>query len=210
MELSQTDATLLAVSKTRTVDEILSIYQQGQRKFAENRIEEINRKAPLLPKDIEWHLIGPLQSRKVKEFNPIVHLFHALDRQKIWNKLNEWAQTNKVKVRALLQIHIAEEETKHGFSIDEIISILEKKKHLEWPNVEICGLMGMATNTDNLEDIRNEFASLKKLFDELQQRFFDLSQFTELSMGMSGDYKIAIEEGATMIRVGSLIFGPRK
>lgn len=206
------DASLIAVSKTRTVEEILSLYQEGQRAFGENRIEEINRKAPNLPQDIQWHLIGPLQSKKVKLYHPSIHLFHALDRIKIWDLLNDCASENNIRVKVLLQVHIAQEESKHGFKLEELVSVIQSqdRKHQTKHQIDLIGVMGMATNTTDVNVIKNEFTSLKAAFDRIQKECPVSRQFTEISMGMSGDYPIALECGATLIRVGSKIFGPRQ
>lgn len=181
----------------------------GQRDFGENRIEEINRKAPLLPADIKWHLIGPLQSKKVKLYSANVFKFHALDRVKIWRKLQQWCEENTTRVNAMIQIHIADEESKHGFSYEEIDELIKKKEQQAFPLVDITGLMGMATFTDDQNKVTNEFETLKAYFDDIKTRGIFGSSFRDLSMGMSGDYELALEKGATVIRVGSKIFGPR-
>ncbi len=202
-------AQLIAVSKTRSDDEILTLYNQGQRDFGENRIEEIERKKLELPKDIRWHLIGPLQSKKVKLYSSDILLFHALDRVKIWNLLDQWADTNNVVVEALIQVHVAQESTKHGFHPDELKSILDGDILSRNRHVKIKGLMAMATNTDDSDQVSSEFHEVKALFDHIKEVYIPDESFSELSMGMSNDYELALDEGASMVRIGSLIFGPR-
>lgn len=198
--------TLVAVSKTKPNEDILEAYNVGHRVFGENKVQELAEKHETLPKDIEWHMIGHLQRNKVKYIAPFVHLIHGVDSFKLLKEINKRAFQNNRTINCLLQIHIAQEQTKFGFSEEEVIALLNSQEYKELTNVKIVGLMGMATFTDDETQIRNEFKSLKQLFDKLST--FNL-QFTTLSMGMSGDYQIAIEEGSTMVRVGSSIFGER-
>ncbi len=215
-ELEPFNATLVAVSKTQPAETILAAYLGGQRIFGENYVQELVEKQKHLPADIQWHFIGHLQSNKVKYVAPFVTLFHAVDSFKLLKEINKEASNTNRVINCLLQIYIAEEETKFGFSFDEVTELLNSKQFSELNNIRIVGLMGMATNTQNQAQIRNEFKSLKHFFDDLvalkansnkqQLKNFDPR---ELSFGMSGDYKIALEEGSTMVRIGSMIFGER-
>lgn len=198
--------TLVAVSKTKPNTAILEAYQAGQRAFGENKVQELTEKYESLPKDIEWHMIGHLQSNKVKYIAPFVNLIHGIDSFKLLKEINKRAAQNERVINCLLQIHIAEEDTKFGFDEKEVIELIKSEAFQDLKNIKVVGLMGMATFTDNENQIRKEFKSLKKIFDKLSTLYFQLST---LSMGMSGDYQIAIEEGSTMIRVGSSIFGER-
>ncbi len=201
---------LVAVSKTKPADLIRELYDQGQRIFGENRVQEMIEKYELLPTDIEWHLIGHLQKNKVKYIAPFVSLIHSVDSKDLLKVIHKEALKNKRVIPVLLQFHIADEETKFGLSIEEAESILTDMEQLPLSGIQIVGVMGMATFTDNTDQIREEFRRLKQYFDRLKARFFHESEvFKHISMGMSGDYKIAIEEGSTMIRVGSAIFGAR-
>lgn len=195
--------TLVAVSKTHPVEAIKRLYDEGQRIFGENKVQELISKQPLLPKDIQWHLIGHLQTNKVKYIAPFVSMIHSVDSLKLLREINKQALKANRVIDCLLQVHIAMEETKFGLSETELDEILSSEETRAFQNVRLLGLMGMATNTENETLIRNEFKKLKSLFD-LQR-----SRFSVLSMGMSSDYKIAIEEGSTMIRIGSLLFGGR-
>jgi pyridoxal phosphate enzyme (YggS family) len=197
---------LVAVSKTKPNEDILEAYQAGQRIFGENKIQEMASKYEALPKDIEWHMIGHVQTNKIKFMAPFVSLVHGVDREKVLKELNKQAQKNERIIKCLLQVHIAQEETKFGFDSGELDSVLNNRS--EYTHVEIVGLMGMASNTDNEDQVRGEFKTLKTLFDTISERY-GLDSFNTLSMGMSGDFSIAIEEGSTMIRVGSSIFGAR-
>jgi hypothetical protein len=215
-ELSPFHATLVAVSKTKPVEMILEAYQGGQRIFGENYVQELVEKQKQLPADIEWHFIGHLQSNKAKYIAPFVSLIHSVDSFKLLKAINKEALNQNRIINCLLQIFIAEEETKFGFSIDEAYDLLLSNELSELKNISIIGLMGMATNTDNEEQIRNEFKSLNKFFDRIKDlktnsKNMPLENFQpkELSFGMSGDYKIALQEGSTMIRIGSMIFGNR-
>ena len=198
--------TLVAVSKTKPNEAISEAYQAGQRVFGENKVQELTEKYESLPKDIEWHMIGHLQSNKVKYIAPFVSLIHGVDSFKLLKEINKRAAQNERVINCLLQIHIAEEDTKFGFDEKEVIELIKSEAFQDLKNIKIVGLMGMATFTDDENQIRKEFKSLKNLFDKLQ---ISNHQFQILSMGMSGDYQIAIEEGSTMIRVGSSIFGER-
>lgn len=201
--------TLIAVSKTKTNEQILEAYHAGQRDFGENRVQEILPKYEALPKDIRWHLIGHLQTNKVKQVAPFVHLIHSVDSEKLLAEINKQAGNCKRIIPVLLQIFIAQEETKFGFSIEEAEAILFSSED-KYPNVRIEGLMGMATNTEDQNQVEKEFKSLKDFFVQMQFKIHPpLTRFKILSMGMSSDWKIAVKEGSTMIRVGSLVFGER-
>lgn len=202
--------TLVAVSKTKPVSAILEAYQAGQRIFGENKVQELCEKHEQLPTDIEWHLIGHLQSNKVKYIAPFVSLIHAVDSLKLLGEINKQALKNNRVISCLLQFHIAQEDTKFGLSLDEAIELIQSETFRSFQNIRITGVMGMATFTDNTEQIREEFRTLRHIFDELKARFFsNHTDFSIRSMGMSGDYREAIEEGSTLIRVGSSIFGER-
>lgn len=198
--------TLVAVSKTKPIADIEEAYAAGQRVFGENKIQEMTAKQEVLPKDIEWHMIGHIQRNKVKYMAEYVALIHGVDSLKLLKEINKQAQKHNRVIPCLLQIHIAEEVTKFGFDENELSELIASSDIKQLTNIKIVGLMGMATFTDNNQQIRKEFKQLKSLFEKTKSSFPDLSQ---LSMGMSGDYKIAIEEGSTMIRVGSSIFGSR-
>lgn len=193
---------LVAVSKTKSNELIIEAYGAGQRIFGENKVQELVEKEESLPKDIEWHMIGHLQTNKVKYIAPFVSLIHAVDSKKLIKEINKRAKQNNRVIPCLLQIHIAQEESKFGLDKDGVIEILKT----DFPNVSIVGLMGMATFTDNKNQIRKEFKYLKDIFDELKE---SQPNFSILSMGMSGDYSVAIEEGSNMVRIGSSIFGER-
>ncbi len=194
--------TLVAVSKTKPNTAILEAYQAGQRIFGENKVQELAQKAEELPKDIAWHMIGHLQTNKVKFIAPFVSLIHGVDSLKLLKEINKRAEQNNRIIDCLLQVHIATETTKFGFGINEVESALNEAK--QFKNIKIVGLMGMATFTDDTQQVAEEFKSLKTVFDSIKN-----DHITTLSMGMSGDYKLAIEQGSTMIRVGSAIFGHR-
>lgn len=201
---------LIAVSKTKPASDILEAYAVGQRVFGENKVQEMCDKYEVLPKDIEWHLIGHLQTNKVKYIAPFVTLIHAVDSLKLLKEINKEAQKNGRIINCLLQFHIAQEETKFGLDFDEVSEILKDDEFLLLENVNIVGLMGMATFTEDVEQIKEEFRTLSNYFQIIKSHYFKFNpDFKEISMGMSGDYKIAIEEGSTMIRVGSSIFGRR-
>mgnify|MGYP001791422681 FL=1 len=205
-----TSVKLVAVSKTKPVMDILAAYNTGQRCFGENRVQEILNKKDLLPNDIEWHLIGHLQGNKVKEIVPVISMIQSVDSFKVLSTINSEALKSKRVTDCLLQIHIANEETKSGFNLKELSEVVESPGFNSLKNVRVCGVMGMATYTSDLEQIRKEFAYLSECYKVLKNNYFTGSHhFKEISMGMSGDYEIAIKEGSTMIRVGSLIFGER-
>jgi pyridoxal phosphate enzyme (YggS family) len=209
-ELEAKKVNLVAVSKTKPASDILELYELGQRDFGENYVQELVEKAEQLPKDIRWHFIGHLQSNKVKYIAPFVHLIHGVDSEKLLKEINKQAAKLNRTIDVLLQIHIAKEETKFGLDEKELNTIIntnESELH-ELKNVRICGLMGMASFSEDMNLVRSEFQYLKKLFD---QHAFTIqhSPFTILSTGMSSDYQIAIEEGSTMVRIGSLLFGVR-
>lgn len=204
------NVTLVAISKTHPPEIVMEAYNAGQRIFGENKVQELLSKYEVMPKDISWHLVGHLQTNKVKYIAPFISLIHSVDSLKLLKEINKEAIKNNRIINVLLQVHIAEEETKFGLSNDEIISILESEQYRSFENIRVTGLMGMATFTDNHNQVRKEFKGLKTLFMEIKRNFFSESiAFNTLSMGMSGDYQIAIEEGSTMIRVGSSIFGER-
>jgi pyridoxal phosphate enzyme (YggS family) len=202
---------LVAVSKTKPVSDILEAYNSGQRSFGENRVQELMQKKDLLPSDIEWHLIGHLQSNKVKLIVPFINMIHSVDSFRLIKIIDiEASRINRV-VNCLLQIHIAEEETKFGFSMTEIHEMIRSEDFRILNSLRICGIMGMATFTEDTERIRKEFRYLAGCFNELREGYFaEEPSFREISMGMSGDFKIAIWEGSTIVRIGSLIFGERK
>lgn len=202
--------TLVAVSKTKPVSAIQEAYDTGQRIFGENRVQEMTEKYEQLPKDIEWHLIGHLQTNKVKYIAPFVSMIHAVDSLKLLKEINKQAKKNDRVIDCLLQFHIADEDTKFGLNFNEAQDILESPEFAEMRNVSVVGLMGMATFTDDTEQVREEFRTLENYFQVIKSHFFKFNDnFRHISMGMSGDYQIAIEEGSTMIRVGSAIFGSR-
>lgn len=202
---------LVAVSKFHPAEAIKEAYQSGQRIFGESRAQEMKAKQKELPDDIEWHFIGPLQSNKVKDIAPFVHTIHSIDSPKLLHEVNKQAAKQNRTIRVLLEIHVAQEESKHGFTPEEIKELLHETNLSIFPNIKICGLMGMATFTDNETQVRAEFRVLARLFGELKDTFFkESNDFVELSMGMTDDYNIAIEEGSTMIRIGSYIFGQRE
>jgi pyridoxal phosphate enzyme (YggS family) len=208
-QLSQ-NIKLIAVSKTKPVETLMEAYHSGQKIFGENKVQELVGKYEQMPKDIEWHMIGHLQSNKVKYIIPFVSLIHSVDSENLLSEINKQAaKINKIQ-QVLLQISIADEETKFGFEEEELFKLLAKYINHEFNHIEIIGLMGMATFTDNEEQIGNEFAGLKKLFELVKSKYFSHKEsFQALSMGMSSDYKIAIANGSNLIRVGSSIFGGR-
>lgn len=200
--------TLVAVSKTKPNDLILEAYNAGQRIFGENKIQEMTAKYESLPKDIQWHMIGHIQTNKVKYMAPYVSLVHGCDREKVLKEINKEAKKNDRVINCLLQVHIAEEDTKFGFSEEELFALINNWEDKNLTSINVVGLMGMATNTDQIEQVKKEFNSLSKVFHEIKaMKIF--SGFNTLSMGMSGDFLTAIECGSTMIRVGSSIFGAR-
>lgn len=200
---------LVAVSKTYGIDVIQNAYDEGVRIFGENKVQELVPKAEALPKDIRWHLIGHLQTNKVKYIAPFVEMIHSVDSFKLLQEIQKQALRNNRTIKVLLQFHISEEETKFGFKPENLDMLLKEEIWNQIPNVQICGVMGMASFSEDMNQVRNEFKSLKNIFDTLKKSQLFSDSFKEISMGMSGDYKIAVEEGSTMIRVGSALFGKR-
>jgi PLP dependent protein len=201
---------LVAVSKTKPVSDIMAAYNAGQKYFGENRVQELLNKKELLPPDIEWHLIGHLQTNKVKYIVPFISMIQAVDTYKLLVTINSEALKIGKVVDCLLQIHIATEETKFGFRMKDLCEDLESESVLNLKNVRICGVMGMASFTPDSDKVKNEFEYLKECFNSLKGTYFRTNPyFKEISMGMSGDYKLAIREGSTIVRIGSLIFGER-
>ena len=203
------NVTLVAVSKTKPVADLMEAYNAGQRIFGENKIQEMIEKWQQMPKDIQWHMIGHVQSNKVKYMIPYVKLIHGVDSMKLLQEINRLAAKWRKKVDCLLQIHIAEEETKFGLDENELEEIFHSDELKTFQNIRIVGLMGMATFTDNQEQIKREFQHLKSIFDKYSQLNTANCQLNTLSMGMSGDYQLAIECGSNMVRIGSSIFGGR-
>lgn len=204
------EVTLVAVSKTKSPEEIIEAYDAGQRDFGENKVQEMTEKYEKLPKDIRWHMIGHVQRNKVKYMAPFVNLIHGVDSLKLLKEINKQAEKNQRTISCLLQVFIAEEETKFGLNREELLDLLKSEEFKKLSHITIVGLMGMATFTEDNHQIEREFRYLKKLFDEICT-FPKTKNFTPetLSMGMSGDYTIALQCGSTMIRVGSAIFGER-
>ena len=201
---------LVAVSKTKPEELIMEAYNIGYKVFGENKIQDLVRKYENLPKDIEWHFIGHLQTNKIKFIVPFVSLIHAVDSFKLLKSINKEAKKINKTIDCLLQVHIAKEDTKFGLNKTELLEILDSTEFNKLKNINICGLMGMATYTNNIAQITKEFKYLSDLKTELKEKYFTKnSSFKELSMGMSGDYKIAIEQGSTIVRIGSDIFGAR-
>lgn len=196
------EITLVAVSKTKPISDILVAYESGQRIFGENKVQELEMKHTKLPSDIEWHMIGHLQSNKVKYIAPFISLIHAVDSLKLLKEINRRAKQNNRVINCLLQVHIASERTKFGFEINEINEILDESNKLE--NICIKGLMGMATFTEEKSQLNSEFTKINNLFKKIKNK-----KISTLSIGMSGDYELAINNGSTMIRIGSTIFGNR-
>ena len=210
-ELLKTNTTLVAVSKTKPASAIQTMYDKGQRIFGENRVQELVDKQDTLPKDIQWHAIGHLQRNKVKFIAPFVSMIHSVDSTRLLGEINKRAAENERSIDCLLQFHIAEEESKFGWqNVEEVLNLLKSSNFSEMQNVRIVGVMGMASFTDDEKQVKGEFQRLKAYFDELKGGFFaDKEDFKEISMGMSGDYQLAVEEGSTMVRIGSLLFGKR-
>ena len=198
--------TLVAVSKTKPVEDLKEAYDAGQRIFGENKVQEMTEKWETLPKDIEWHMIGHVQRNKVKYMAEYVSLIHGVDSLKLLKEIDKQGRKCNREIACLLQVHIAEEDTKFGFDEKELKDLILDPAFLNLKNIKIVGLMGMATFTDDMAQVRREFKSLKSLFNSLKSK---LTKMNILSMGMSGDYEIAIEEGSTMVRIGSSIFGAR-
>jgi pyridoxal phosphate enzyme (YggS family) len=201
---------IVAVSKTKPVNEILEACSAGHRIFGENRVQEMLTKKDQLPDDLEWHFIGHLQTNKVKLIVPFISLIHSVDSFKLLKMINSEAQKINKKIDCLLQFHIAKEETKYGFSIEEAEEMMESAEISQLTAVRVCGVMGMATFTENTSQVREEFRNLVRYFKIMKNSYFiNNTSFTEISAGMSGDYRIAIEEGSTIVRLGSIIFGER-
>jgi len=205
-QLDSQNITLVAVSKTKPVEDILALYHLGQKDFGENYVQELAEKYDRLPKDIRWHFIGHLQTNKVKYIAPFVSLIQSVDSEKLLKEIDKQAKKNNRIIECLLQVHIAKEETKFGLDENELDDIMKDTKH---SNIRICGLMGMASFTTDEKIVRREFQFLKSLFDKYSTIGTRPSAFSRLSMGMSSDYKMAIEEGSNMVRIGSLLFGER-
>lgn len=205
-----TTTRLIAVSKTKPVEDIQEAYNAGQRVFGENKALEMRDKHEALPKDIEWHFIGHLQTNKIKYIIPYVSLIHSIDSLNLLKEVNKEATKKGRKVDCLLQFHIAQEDTKFGLSYEEAEQLLSSTEYKQMENIRIVGVMGMATFTDNNTQVSDEFGSLRTIFDRLKKEYFSAEEsFCELSMGMSDDYHLAIEQGSTLVRVGSAIFGKR-
>jgi len=198
--------TLVAVSKTKPNEDILEAYEAGQRIFGENKVQEMVQKWEDLPKDIEWHMIGHVQRNKVKYMAEFVSLIHGVDSPRLLKEINKQAKKHDRVIPCLLQIHIAEEDTKFGLDEKELNELVDSDEFKTMEHIKIVGLMGMATFTEDMDQVRREFAQLKSLYDHLKAKLTDINI---LSMGMSGDYTVAIEEGSTMVRIGSSIFGAR-
>jgi len=210
-ELDDSAVKLVAVSKFQDADAVLEAYEAGQRVFGENIVQELVEKQEILPKDIEWHLIGHLQTNKVKYIAPFISLIESVDSLKLLQEINKQAAKNKRVIDCLLQVYIADEDTKFGLGFDEVVELLRSEEYQAMENIRIVGLMGIASNTKVEKQIRDEFEELKVLFDGIKLSYFRKADyFKEVSMGMSSDYKIAVEEGSTMVRIGSNIFGKRK
>lgn len=201
---------MVAVSKTMPVDALMIAYNAGQRIFGENKAQEMTAKQPLMPADVQWHFIGHLQTNKVKHIVPFVSMIESVDSLKLLVEINKIAANCNHVIDCLLQFHISDEETKFGLDMDECNQLLSGEGFQKMANIRICGVMGMASFTDNTEQVQGEFRALKTIFDQLKNSWFkEASHFAEISMGMSGDYQIAIAEGSTIVRIGSLIFGER-
>lgn len=207
-ELNSSKTTLVAVSKIKPLSDIQTLYELGQKDFGENYVQELIEKAEALPKDIRWHFIGHLQSNKVKYIAPFVHLIQGVDSEKLLAEINKQGKKNNRIINCLLQVHIAQEETKFGFDADEVSALVKKTTSggSVFDNVNICGLMGMASFSDDMQKVKSEFETLSELYKTLQS---SIPSFNTLSMGMSGDYELAVECGSNMVRIGSLLFGVR-
>jgi PLP dependent protein len=202
--------TIVAVSKTKPPESILEAYHSGHRDFGENKVQELVAKQEQLPRDIRWHMVGHLQSNKVRYLAPFIHMIHSVDSLKLLRVIDSEGEKNKRVIDCLLQVHIALEETKFGLSEDEIPELISSTGPGSLEHVRIRGLMGMATYTENREQVREEFRSLKRIFDRVRKDVVPENPwFDQLSIGMSGDYQIAVEEGSTLVRIGSILFGPR-
>lgn len=205
-ELNACNATLVAVSKTKLVEDIQALYDLGQRDFGENYVQELTEKATQLPEDIRWHFIGHLQRNKVKYIAPFVYMIHGIDSESLLQEVDKQAAKNNRPISCLLQMHIAREETKFGLDEEELESLVNKIQEKHFGHLQVCGLMGMATFTDDTQKVSEEFSLLHSLFNKYTTA---LSGFKILSMGMSADYKLALSKGSNMVRIGSLLFGSR-
>lgn len=205
------NVTLLAVSKTKPASDIMSLYDAGCRDFGENKVQELTQKYNELPKDIRWHQIGHLQTNKIKYIIPFVYMIHSIDSMKLAAEVNKQAAKHNRVVDCLLELKVANEETKSGFGIDELKQLLSEKAFSSLANIRFCGVMGMATNTTDQQEIKKEFLEVKSVFDYIKANYADEvgEGFAQISMGMSGDYGIAVECGSTIVRIGSTIFGER-
>jgi len=204
------EVALVAVSKHKSVLDIAEAYQTGQRAFGENKVQEMMSKHPQLLPDIQWHFVGHLQTNKVKYISSFVHLIHSVDSGRLLEEINKQGEKHNRIINCLLQFYIAKEETKFGFTIEEAENMLQSETFKQMQNIRLCGVMGMATLTDNKTQVRKEFQALKQHFDSLKLNYFaDQTAFKEVSMGMTDDYLLAIKEGSTMVRIGSAIFGTR-
>jgi len=200
-------ASLVAVSKLRSIPEMMVLYDLGQRVFAENKVQEILNKAPLMPADVEWHLIGHLQTNKVKAILPVARCIQSMDSERLWEKINGEANKLNKTIDVLLQIKIAQEESKYGWGFDELLKVIQSGLPASWKSVKVKGVMGMATLTDDVQQVRKEMRQLKLYFDQLKSTVYStLPEFNVISMGMSGDYQVALEEGSNMIRIGTALF----
>ncbi len=209
-ELQAASTQLIAVSKTKPTDAVLALYEQRQRDFGENKVQELLPKYEVLPKDIRWHFIGHLQSNKVKQIAPFIHLIHSVDSMDILREINKQAKKQHKIINCLLQFKIAQEDTKYGFDAESVEMMLQSSDYQSFENVNIIGVMGMATFTDDENQIREEFIRLRIIFNDLKNKYFrENPAFKEISMGMSDDYQIAVKEGSTMVRIGTLLFGAR-
>ena len=208
-ELDEKQVILVAVSKTKPVEDILELYNLGHRDFGENYVQELVNKAAQLPKDIRWHFIGHLQTNKAKLITPFVQLIQGVDSLKLLEEINKQGQKAERMIDCLLQVHIAEEETKFGLDEEEVLSVIGQLDSMKITNARVCGLMGMASFTEDMNKVRSEFRKLKNIFNDHGKPETHNSKIVILSMGMSSDYKVAIEEGSNMVRIGSLLFGER-
>lgn len=203
-------AKLVAVSKTKPVSSLLTLYEEGQRAFGENYVQELVDKQPMMPADTEWHFLGHLQTNKVKYIAGFVNFVHSVDSEKLMAELDKQAAKHDRKIQVLLQLHVAAEDTKSGFSPQEFEEFTTSQPWKRFPHIQVRGIMGMASFTDDTAQVRSEFKKLKQIFDQTKTQYFaEDTAFDTLSMGMSGDYELALEEGSTLIRVGSLLFGAR-
>lgn len=209
-QLSSHNVTLVAVSKTKPVPQILELYDQGQRIFGENKVQEMVEKQQTMPADIDWHMIGHLQTNKVKMIAPFVQLIHSLDRIKLAAEINKQGNKHQRKIPCLLQIRVAEEESKFGILPEDLNNFIEEFNNRSFEHITLSGIMGMASNTDNKDQVKKEFETLNQCFNQLKEQHFNTATaFKIKSFGMSGDYPIAIETGSNMVRIGSLLFGQR-